>query len=56
MDMQQSVGMAYYIKAISAQALGFKDISCQKYIEANHLGIPAALDSLNSYCGMSFVR
>jgi tetratricopeptide (TPR) repeat protein len=56
MDMQQSVGMAYYIKAISAQALGFKDISCQNYIEANHLGIPAAQDSLNSYCGMSFVR
>ncbi|GJM29514.1 MAG: hypothetical protein DHS20C17_21490 [Cyclobacteriaceae bacterium] len=56
MSMQESVGMAYYIKAISAQALQMKNISCQNFLEANNLGVPAALDSLNSYCGMSITR
>jgi len=54
--MRQRVGMAYYIKAVSAQALDLQDISCQNFVEAYNLGMPAALDSLNSYCGMSLMR
>lgn len=53
MSMRRQVGMAYYIKAISAQALDLKDISCQNFVEAYNLGVPQALDSLTSYCGMS---
>ena len=53
---KQDVGMAHYIKAISAQALGLSEISCANYLEAHRLHVPSALDSLNSYCGMSLKR
>ena len=53
---KQDVGMAHYIKAISAQALGLSEISCANYLEAHRLNVPSALDSLNSYCGMSLRR
>ena len=54
--MRHDVGMAHYIKAISAQALELKEVSCVNYQEAYRLKVPAALDSLNSYCGMSLNR
>ena len=56
MQKQQEVGMAHYIKAKSAQALGLSEISCANYLEAHRLQVPPALDSLNSYCGMSLTR
>ena len=56
LSMRQGVGMAHYIKAISAQALNLQEISCANYMEAHTLEVPAALDSLNSYCGMSLSR
>lgn len=49
--MRTDVGMAHYIKAISAQALDLQEISCANYLEAHRLKVPAAIDSLNSYCG-----
>lgn len=54
--IRQEVGMAHYIKAISAQALDLEEISCANFLEAYRLKVPAALDSLNSYCGMSLTR
>ncbi len=51
--MRTDVGMAHYIKAVSAQALNLREISCANYLEAHRLGVPAAIDSLNAYCGMS---
>lgn len=54
--LRTDVGMAHYIKAISAQALNLREISCANYLEANRLGVPAAIDSLNSYCGRSLTR
>jgi tetratricopeptide (TPR) repeat protein len=48
--VRADVGMAYYIKAVSAQALNLREISCANYLEADKLGVPAAIDSLNSYC------
>lgn len=56
LTMKQEVGMAHYIKAISAQALGLQEISCANFMEAHRLQVPVALDSLNSYCGMSLTR
>lgn len=53
---RRDVGMAHYIKAISAQSLNLREISCANYLEAHRLNVPAALDSLNSYCGMSLMR
>jgi len=50
------VGMAYFIKAVSAQALNLREISCANYLEADKLGVPAAIDSLNSYCRTFPVR
>jgi tetratricopeptide (TPR) repeat protein len=51
---RKNVGMAHYIKAISARALDLDELSCENFLEAYRLNVPAALDSLNSYCGMSF--
>jgi outer membrane protein assembly factor BamD (BamD/ComL family) len=56
LKLRQDVAMAHYIKAVSAQALGLQEISCANFMEAHRLKMPAALDSLNSYCGMSLVR
>jgi len=50
LQLRTDVGMAYYFKAVSAQALSLKEISCANYLEANKLGVPAAKDSLVSYC------
>ena len=54
--LRTDVGMAHYIKAMSAQALNLREISCANYLEADRLGVPAAIDSLNSFCGMSISR
>ncbi len=51
--LRTDVGMAHYIKAISAQALNWSEISCTNYLEANRLGVNAAKDSLISYCGLT---
>jgi curved DNA-binding protein CbpA len=56
LKLRQDVGMAHYIKAISAQALNLREISCANFMEAHRLQMPAALDSLNSYCGMALTR
>ncbi len=56
LQMRTDVGMANYIKAISAQALQLSEISCANFLEAHRLGVPAAMDSLNSYCGKSLTR
>ncbi len=53
---RHNVGMAHYIKAISAQALDLREIACSNFQEAHRLNVPAALDSLNAYCGMSLTR
>ncbi len=56
LGIRQDVGMAHYIKAVSAQALDLREISCANFMEAHRLRVPAALDSLNSYCGMALTR
>ena len=48
--VRTDVGMAHYIKAVSAQALNLREISCANYLEADKLGVQAATDSLNAYC------
>jgi len=53
---RKDVGMAHYIKANSARELDLYEISCANFLEAYRLNVPAALDSLISYCGMSMTR
>lgn len=51
--IKNDVGMAYYLKAISAQALNWQEIACNNFVQAHNLGLSAAVENLQSYCNIS---
>ncbi len=50
LDIRSDVGMAYYIKGLSAQSLNQKVLACDSFQAAGKLGLTVAVDSLSSYC------